>query len=85
MLGYLYYRMAALATIGIHNRRAVPTVSGLILKDKQHNNSDQFIFLHNLRELQCTFSMLSASSVFQSCRKVYDMPEVSQSSPQQTW
>ena len=37
---------------------------------KEYNSCDQFIFLHNLRELQCTYSVVPAASVFQSCRGV---------------
>ena len=36
---------------------------------KKYNNSNQLIFLHNLRELQCTYSVISAAYVFQSCNR----------------
>ena len=39
-------------------------------KEAQYENSDQLFFLRNLRELQCTYSVVHTASVFQSCRKV---------------
>ena len=55
-----------------------PLVAGLIYKVTQYNNSDQFIFLHDLYELQCTYAIISATSVFQSSRKVHHLaPEES--------
>jgi len=50
--------------------KVVPKVSGLVYKETRYNNTDQFIFLRNLRELQCTYSVVPAASVFQSYRRV---------------
>ena len=54
--------------------RGVPKVSTLIYKDTQYN-SHQLIFVHNLCELQYTYSIVSAASVFQSCIRVFLAPK----------
>ena len=60
-------------------QRVVPKVLGL--KKQQYKSSDQFIFLHNLHKLQCTYSIVFAASLFQSWRRVQLAPE---ESPRQT-
>ena len=60
--------------------RVVPKISGFIYKET-YNNSGQFIFLHDLLELQYTYSIVSAAAVFQSYRRVHLAPE---ESPTQT-
>jgi len=49
-----------------------------------YNNCDQFIFLHNLRKLQSTYSSVPVAAVFQSYRRVHRAIFVPEESPPQT-
>jgi len=66
--------------------RVVQKVCGLIYKETQYsyNNCDQFIFLHNLRKLQSTYSSVPVAAVFQSYGRVHLTIFVPEESPPQT-
>jgi len=65
--------------------RVVQKVSALIYIETQYsyNNCDQFIFLHNLRKLQSTYSSVPVAAVFQSRRRVHLAIFVPEGSPPQ--